>query len=69
MDNFNLALDVLNGKGRPGIKYACALNAGAALYISKKAASIKEGFDKAIKAMEDGSVLKKIEEVKVATNA
>ena len=69
VDNFNLALDVLNGKGRPGIKYACALNAGAALYISKKAASIKEGFDKAIKAMEDGSVLKKIEEVKVATNS
>ena len=69
VDNFNLALDVLNGKGRPGIKYACALNAGAALYISKKAASIKEGFDKAMKAMEDGSVLKKIEEVKVATNS
>ncbi|MBR6317976.1 MAG: bifunctional anthranilate synthase component II/anthranilate phosphoribosyltransferase, partial [Fibrobacter sp.] len=69
VDNFNLALDVLNGKGRPGIKYACALNAGAALYISKKAASIKEGFDKAIKAMEDGSVLKKIEEVKAATNS
>jgi anthranilate synthase/phosphoribosyltransferase len=69
VDNFNLALDVLNGNGRPGIKYACALNAGAALYISKKAASIKEGFDKAMKAMEDGSVLKKIEEVKVATNS
>jgi Anthranilate phosphoribosyltransferase len=52
VDNFNLALDVLNGNGRPGIKYACALNAGAALYISKKAESIKEGFDKAMKAME-----------------
>ena len=69
VDNFNLALDVLNGNGRPGIKYACALNAGAALYISKKAASIKEGFDMAIKAMEDGSVLKKIEEVKAETNS
>lgn len=68
-ENFQLALDLLHGKGRPGIKYACAMNAGAALYISKKAASIKDGFDMAIKAIENGSVLKKIEEVKVATNS
>ena len=66
-ENFQLALDMLNGKGRPGIKYACALNAGAALYISNKAASLKDGFDMAMKAMENGSVLKKIEEVKFAT--
>jgi anthranilate synthase/phosphoribosyltransferase len=66
-DNFALALDMLNGKGRPGIKYACALNAGAALYISNKAKSVKEGYDMAMRAMEDGSVLKKIEEVKFAT--
>ena len=66
-DNFALAIDLLNGMGRPGIKYACALNAGAALYISNKAKTVKEGYDMAMKAMEDGSVLKKIEEVKNAT--
>lgn len=68
-ENFKLAMDLLNGKGRPGIKYACALNAGAALYISKKAATIKEGYDMAMKAIESGAVLKKIEEVKVASNS
>ena len=62
-DNFRLALDVLEGKGRPAIKYACALNAGAALYVCERASSIKEGYDMAMKAMEDGSVLKKIAEV------
>lgn len=68
-DNFNIAMDLLHGKGKPGIKYACALNAGAALYISKNATSIKDGFDKAMQAIENGCVLKKIEQVKIATNS
>ena len=67
VDNYNLAMDLLNGKGRPGIKYACALNAGAAIYISKKADSLKEGYEKALKAIDSGIVLNKILEVKEAT--
>ncbi len=53
-ENAQLALDILNGNGRPTIKAAVCLNAGAVLYISGKAKSIKDGFDKAKDAIENG---------------
>lgn len=67
-ENVALAFDMLNGKGRPAIRYSCALNAGAALYIGGKASSIKEGYDLALNAIDSGIVLQKIEQVKAATN-
>jgi len=67
-ENVALAMDLIQGKGRPGILYSCALNAGATLYIGGKVKSIKEGFDRALKALQDGSVMKKIEEVRKATH-
>ena len=67
-ENAQLALDVLNGKGRKTIKEAVALNTAAVLYITGKAPSIAEGYKIAVRAMEDGSVLRKIEEVKKVSN-
>ena len=68
-DNAQLALDVLNGCGRKTIKEAVALNTAGVLYITGKAKSIKVGYEMAKIALEDGSVLRKIEEVKAFSNS
>ncbi|WP_027727293.1 bifunctional anthranilate synthase component II/anthranilate phosphoribosyltransferase [Treponema sp. C6A8] len=62
-DNAKLAMDVLNGKGRPAIKAAVGLNAGALLYLCGKAKTLKEGYDMAVKAISDGTSLRKLEEI------
>jgi anthranilate synthase/phosphoribosyltransferase len=69
VENARLALDILEGKGRSGIRAAVALNAGATVYISGKAASVKEGYALALAALSDGSVSRKIEEVREASRA
>ncbi|MBQ2080680.1 MAG: anthranilate phosphoribosyltransferase [Treponema sp.] len=68
-DNARLAMEVLEGKGRRTIRYAVGLNAGALLYISGKAKTLKEGYDMALSALDDGRVLSKIEEVKEFSHA
>ncbi len=68
-ENARLALDVLAGKGRAGIKAAVALNAAATLYVAGHAKTLKDGFDRAIAAIADGSVAKKIDEVREASRA
>lgn len=67
-ENAALAMDLIQGKGRPGILYSCALNAGATLYIGGKVKTLKEGFDCSLKAIQDGSVMKKVEQVRLATH-
>ena len=62
-DNAALAMDVMNGKGRKTIKAAVGLNAGAVLYLSGKTRTLKEGYDMAVEAMENGKALAKIEEI------
>jgi anthranilate synthase/phosphoribosyltransferase len=62
-DNAKLAIDVLKGKGRPAIKAAVGLNAGAVLYLCGKAKTLKEGYDMAVKAISDGTSLRKLEEI------
>ncbi len=66
-ENVRLAREMLEGKGRPAIVAAVALNAGATVYISGKAATIVEGYRLALAAIADGSVARKIEEVREAT--
>ena len=66
-DNAALALEVLNGKGRPTIKAAVGLNAGAVLYIAGKARSLKDGYDMAINAIENGKAKAKLEEIKITS--
>ncbi len=62
-DNAKLAIDVLNGKGRTTIKAAVGLNAGAVLYLSGKTKTLKEGYEMAIGAIENGTALRKLEEI------
>ncbi|TAH53881.1 MAG: bifunctional anthranilate synthase component II/anthranilate phosphoribosyltransferase [Treponema sp.] len=68
-ENASLALDALQGRGRQGIVEAVALNAAATLYISGCAPTFKEGYARAKAAIADGSVLKKIDEVREASCA
>ncbi len=63
-DNAALALEVLNGRGRTTIKAAVGLNAGAVLYLSGKAKTLKDGYDMAVSAIESGKALRKLEEIK-----
>ncbi len=67
-ENAKTALELANGKGDSTIRYAVALNAGATLYTARKAKSLKEGFEMALRALDSGAVLQKIEEVRKATN-
>ena len=63
-----MALDLLDGKGREGLIATVALNAGAALYVGGKAGSIREGYEIARKHLLDGSVKAKIDELRGITN-
>ena len=62
-DNAQLAMEVLNGRGRATIKAAVGLNAGAVLYLSGKAKTLKDGYDMAVAAMSNGTTLRKLNEI------
>jgi anthranilate synthase/phosphoribosyltransferase len=68
-ENARLARDMLDGKGRRSILAAVALNAAATMYVSGKTATMKEGYDRAVAAIADGSVLRKLDEVREASCA
>jgi len=68
-DNAALAADLLNGVGRPALRDAVCLNAGAALWLIDMAPSIEAGFALVRKTFEDGRLFAKVEEVKAATTA
>ena len=62
-ENASLAMDLLNGKGKKTIKYAVCLNAGAVLYISGKAKTIKDGYEMAMNAIDSGKALSKLTQI------
>jgi anthranilate synthase/phosphoribosyltransferase len=68
-DNAALAADLLTGVGRPALRDAVCLNAGAALWLADLAGSIEDGFLLARKTFDDGRLFAKVEEVKAATTA
>ena len=68
-ENVRLAREILDGDGRPGIRAAVALNTAATLYISGHAADLQAGYREALAAIEDGSVARKIDEVREASLA
>ncbi len=68
-ENVRLAQDMLDGSGRPALVAAVVLNAAAALYIFGSTNSIGEGVALARTALADGSVARKIDEVREATHA
>ena len=61
-ENAQITRDILSGKERGAKRCAVCLNAGAAIYIAGKAASIKEGVRKAEQLIDDGLAMKKLEE-------
>ncbi len=61
--NAELAMEVLNGGGRPTIKAAVCLNSGALLYISGKAKTLKDGFEMAKTAIDSGKAKAHLEKI------
>jgi anthranilate synthase/phosphoribosyltransferase len=61
--NAALAMAIAKNEGSEALKQAVLLNAGAALRIYGRAASIAEGYSIAKKTLESGAVLAKIEEL------
>ncbi|MBN2655490.1 MAG: bifunctional anthranilate synthase component II/anthranilate phosphoribosyltransferase [Spirochaetales bacterium] len=55
-ENARMAMDLLEGKGRPAIREAVLLNGGAGLYIYGLADSIEDGYRKAKSALDSGKV-------------
>ncbi len=62
--NARLAMELAGGAGKPALEVATALNAGAALYVAGRAASIAEGARVAASATASGAVAAKIEELR-----
>ena len=61
-ENAEITMDILEGIEKGAKRQAVCLNAGAALYITGKAASIEEGVRLAERLIDDGSALKKLKE-------
>ncbi len=66
-DNAAEAHRILTGEGRPAIREAVLLNAGAALYVYGGAGSIMEGYSRAKDALETGRVADKLQQIAAAT--
>ena len=62
-----MMLDVLKGSKGPH-RDITALNAGAAIYVSGVASSLKEGIEKAQSVIDQGLSFKKLEQLKVASH-
>ena len=67
-ENAEITKAILKGEEKGPKRQAVCLNAGAALYIAGKAASIEEGVKLAESLIDSGAVLKKLEEFVEETN-
>ena len=67
-ENAEITKAILKGEERGPKRQAVCLNAGAALYIAGKAASIEEGVKLAEFLIDNGAALKKLEEFVEETN-
>ena len=67
-ENAEITKAILKGEEKGPKRQAVCLNAGAALYIAGKAASIKEGVKLAESLIDNGAALKKLEEFVEETN-
>ena len=67
-ENAEITKAILKGEEKGPKRQAVCLNAGAALYIAGKAASIKEGVKLAESLIDSGAALKKLEEFVEETN-
>ena len=67
--NAALARELLAGGGRPALRDAVALNAGAALYVCGAAPHIADGYRRAREALAGGAAAAKLEQVLAAVRA
>lgn len=67
-ENAEITKAILKGEEKGSKRQAVCLNAGAALYIAGKAASIEEGVKLAESLIDSGTALKKLEEFVEETN-
>lgn len=67
-ENAEITKAILKGEEKGPKRQAVCLNAGAALYIAEKAASIEEGVKLAESLIDSGAALKKLEEFVEETN-
>lgn len=67
-ENAEITKTILKGEKKGPKRQAVCLNAGAALYIAGKAASIEEGVKLAESLIDSGAALKKLEEFVEETN-
>ena len=67
-ENAAMAVAILNGTGRPAIKAAVCLNAGAALVVAGAAADLAEGYSMAVTALDDGTAAAKLDALRRASD-
>ncbi|OJF77221.1 MAG: anthranilate phosphoribosyltransferase [Treponema sp. CETP13] len=68
-DNAKIARQILAGKANKTVTAAVCLNAGAAMCVAGKVATIKEGYNRAKEALAMGAVQKKLDQVVELSNA
>jgi len=68
-DNARIIREILAGRTRGAARAAVELNAGAAIYVSGRAASMQEGVERASAAIEEGAALATLERLRLATHA
>ena len=68
VENAQITRDILNGKIQGAKRNAVLLNAGAALYIARKAESMREGILMAADLIDTGKAYKKLEEFVTESN-
>ena len=67
-ENKQITLDILSGKEQGHKRNAVLLNAGAALYIAKKADTFADGVKLAGEIIDSGAAMKKLEQFVKLTN-
>ena len=65
--NARVVMEVFRGERHDAARAAVVLNAGAAVYVSGKVASLEEGVEKARLALDDGAALDGLERLRTAT--
>ena len=68
-DNAGIILSVLEGADRGGARTAVLMNAGAALYVADISETIQEGVAAAAAAIDDGSALDALQDLREATGS
>ncbi len=69
LENAQIVRDILSGKERGAKRNAVLMNAGAALYLADKAASMAEGVALAAELIDGGKATEKLEALIAASNA